>query len=154
MSNHLVVFTLDAQHYALPLASVQRVVRIAEVTPLPKAPEIVLGVIDLRGNIVPVMSMRKRFGLPEPEASLSDQLIVADTGTRSVALLVSSVKGVVERIAEEITQIEKIVPGTQYVEGITRLEDGILFIYNLDRFLSKKEGEQLDGLLAESARRA
>ena len=74
-----------------------------EVTPLPEAPEIVLGVIDLQGNIVPVMSMRKRFGLSEPEASLSDQLIVADTGTRSIALLVSSVSGVTERTAEEVT---------------------------------------------------
>jgi len=79
MSNQLVVFTLDAQHYALPLTRVQRVVRMVELTPLPKAPEIVLGVIDLQGNIIPVMSMRRRFGLAEPETSLSDQLIVADT---------------------------------------------------------------------------
>lgn len=153
MSNQLVVFTLDAQHYALPLASVQRVVRIVEVTPLPKAPEIVLGVIDLLGNIVPIMSLRKRFGLPESETSLSDQLIVADTGTRSVALVVNSVKGVIERIAGEVTAAEKVVPGMQHVEGITRLEDGILFIYNLDRFLSKKEERQLDGLLAQGAGR-
>jgi purine-binding chemotaxis protein CheW len=153
MSNQLVVFTLDAQHYALPLASVQRVVRIVEVTPLPKAPEIVLGVIDLQGDIIPVMSMRKRFGRSEPETSLSDQLIVADTGTRSVALVVNSVKEVIERIAGEVTATEKIVPGTQHVEGITRLEDGILFIYNLDRFLSKQEEQQLDSLLAQNAGR-
>jgi purine-binding chemotaxis protein CheW len=151
MSNQLVVFTLDAQHYALPLARVQRVVRMAEVTPLPKAPEIVLGVIDLQGNILPVMSMRKRFGLPEPEASLSDQLIVADTETRSIALVVNSVTGVVERTAEEIMHAEKIVPGVQYVEGMTRLEDGILFIHDLDRFLSKQEEQQLEGLLGQAA---
>ncbi len=151
MSNQLVVFTLDPQAYALPLARVQRVVRIVEVTPLPKAPEIVLGVIDLQGNIIPVMSMRKRFGLSEPEASLSDLLIVADTGTRSIALVVNSVTGVVERTAEEITQIEKIVPGMQYVEGITTLKDGLLFIHDLDRFLSKREEQQLDGLLARAA---
>jgi len=80
MPMQLVVFTLELQRYALPLARVQRVVRMIEVTPLPEAPEIVLGVIDLQGNFVPVMSMRKRFGLSEPEASLSDQLIVADRG--------------------------------------------------------------------------
>ena len=126
---------------------------MVEVTPLPKAPEIVLGVIDLQGTIIPVMSMRKRFGLPEPETSLSDQLIVADTATRSVALVVNSVAGVVERTAEEVTHTEKIVPGAQYVEGMTRLEDGILFIHNLDRFLSKKEEQELEGLLGTAAGR-
>jgi purine-binding chemotaxis protein CheW len=151
MSNQLVVFTLDAQHYALPLTRVQRVVRMVEVTPLPKAPEIVLGVIDLQGNIIPVMSMRKRFGLTEPETSLSDQLIVADTATRSVALVVNSVTGIVERASEEVTDAEKIVPGAQYVEGMTRLEDGILFIHDLDRFLSKKEEHELERLLGHAA---
>jgi purine-binding chemotaxis protein CheW len=153
MSNRLVAFILGEQQYALPLTTVQRVVRMVEVTPLPKAPEVVLGVIDFQGNIIPVMSMRRRFGLPECETSLSDQFIVADTDTRRVALVVNSVTGVLERTTEKVTEAEKIVPGAQYVEGITRLEDGILFIHNLEHFLSKKEGEQLDGLLVQSAGR-
>jgi purine-binding chemotaxis protein CheW len=153
MLNQLVAFVLGEQQYALPLRAVQRVVRMVEVTPLPKAPEVVLGVIDFQGNIIPVMSMRKRFGLPEPEASVSDQIIVADMATRSVALVVNSVTGVLERTAEDVTEAEKIVPGAQYVEGITRLEDGILFIHNLEHFLSKKEEQQLDGLVAQAAGR-
>src|SRR5712691_5994820 len=153
MLNRLVAFILGEQRYALPLTTVQRVVRMVEVTPLPKAPEVVLGVIDFQGNIIPVMSMRKRFGLPEPETSLSDQLIVADTATRSVALVVNSVTGVLERTAEAVTDAEKIVPGAQYVEGMTRLEDNILFIHNLDHFLSKKEERQLEGLLSQTAGR-
>ncbi len=150
MLNQLVAFILGEQQYALPLTTVQRVVRMVEVTPLPKAPEVVLGVIDFQGNIIPVMSMRRRFGSPEAETSLSDQLIVADAGTRSVALVVNSVIGVLERTAEEVTEAEKIVPGAQYVEGITRLEGGILFIHDLERFLSKKEEQQLDGLAGPS----
>jgi purine-binding chemotaxis protein CheW len=153
MWSQLVVFTLDAQLYALPLASVQRVVRMVEVTPLPKAPEIVLGVIDVHGSIIPVMSMRRRFGRPEPEASLTGQLIVAETDTRCVALVVTSVTGVIERTVEEVTEAEKIVPGAQYVEGISKLEDGMVFIHNVDRFLSKKEDQQLDGLLTRSTGR-
>jgi purine-binding chemotaxis protein CheW len=144
----LVAFILGEQQYALPLATVQRIVRMVEVTPLPKAPEIVLGVIDFQGTIIPVMSMRKRFGLSEPETSLSDQLIVADMATRSVALVVNSVTGVVERPAEEVTEAAKIAPDLPYVEGATRLEGGILFIHNLEHFLSKKEDQQLDRLLA------
>jgi purine-binding chemotaxis protein CheW len=151
MSNQLVVFTLDERQYALPLARVQRVVRVVEVTPLPKSPDIVLGVINLQGNIIPVMSMRTRFGSPEPETSLSDQIIVADTATRTVGLLVNSVSGVIERTLEEVTVTEKIVPGAQYVEGITKTADGILFIHNVDRFLSAKEEQQLDRLMAQPA---
>jgi purine-binding chemotaxis protein CheW len=151
MSNQLVVFTLNTQHYALPLARVQRVVRTMEITPLPKAPEIVLGVVDIQGSIIPVMSMRKRFGMAEPEINLSDQLVVADTSARRVALLVNTVIGIVERPKGEITEAEKIVPGTQYVEGIAQLKEGILFIHDLERFLSPQEERQLDGLLAHSA---
>jgi purine-binding chemotaxis protein CheW len=151
MLNQFVVFGLDEQHYALPLRAVLRVVRMMEVAILPKAPDIVLGVIDVQGEIVPVMSMRRRFGRAEPEATLSDQIIVADTTSRRVALIVTSVTGVVERAAEDITKAAEIVPGSQYVEGITRLKDGLLFIHDLDRFLSKKEERQLDDLLARGA---
>jgi purine-binding chemotaxis protein CheW len=151
MPNQLVAFTLDEQQYALPLARVQRVIRVVEVTPLPKAPAIVLGVIDLQGSIIPVMSLRTRFGLREVETSLSDQIIVADTATRTVGLLVNSVAGVIERTLEEITVTEKIVPGAQYVEGITKTEDGILFIHDVDRLLSEKEEQQLGRLMAPPA---
>jgi purine-binding chemotaxis protein CheW len=151
MLNQLVAFVLGEQQYAVPLAAVQRVVRMVEVTPLPNAPGVVLGVIDFQGNIIPVVSMRKRFGLAEPESSLSDQLIVAEAGARSVALVVNSVIGVLDRTAEEVTEAETIVPGAQYVEGMVRLEGGILFVHDLDRFLSKQEEQQLDGLLAPAA---
>jgi purine-binding chemotaxis protein CheW len=150
MLNLLVAFILGEQQCALPLTTVQRVVRMVEVTPLPKAPEVVLGVIDFQGNIIPVISMRKRFGLAESETSLNDQMIVASVGTRSVALVVNTVIGVLERAAEEVTEAEKIVPGAQYVEGISRLKGGILFVHDLDRFLSKKEEQQLDGVLAQA----
>ncbi|MGA8428557.1 MAG: chemotaxis protein CheW [Candidatus Sulfotelmatobacter sp.] len=148
MLNRLVVFSLGEQSYALSLRAVLRVVRMVELTPLPRAPEIVLGVIDVQEEIVPVMSMRKRFGLAEPEISLRDQLIVADTTTRRVALVVTSVTGVVERREEDIITAAQIVPGLQCVDGISRLEDGLLFIHDLDLFLSQKEEQQLDGLLA------
>jgi purine-binding chemotaxis protein CheW len=162
MRNQLVAFVLGepqyAQQYALPLATVQRVVRMVEVTPLPKSPEVVLGVIDFQGTIIPVMSMRKRFGLSEPATSLSDQLIVTDIvtdmATRRVALVVTSVIGVLDRTAKEVTEAEKIVPGAQYVEGITRLQDGSLCIHNLEQFLSKQEEQQLDDARAQAAGRA
>jgi purine-binding chemotaxis protein CheW len=147
--NQLVAFTLNRQPYALRLASVRQVLRMVEVTPLPKAPEIVLGVVSLHGAVVPVFSLRRRLGLTESEASLSDQLIVADGARRIVALVVDAVIGVVERSTKEISKVERIVPGAPYVEGIAKLEEGMLFIHNLDLFLSPPEEGQLHDALAK-----
>jgi len=147
--NQLVAFTLNRQPYALRLASVRQVLRMVEITPLPKAPEIVLGVVSLRGLVVPVLSIRRRLGLTEREANLSDQLIVADSSSRVVALVVDAVIGVVERSTEKITEADKIVPGAQYVEGIADLDKDILFIHNLDLFLSQPEEGQLRDALAK-----
>jgi purine-binding chemotaxis protein CheW len=153
MLNHLVTFVLGEQRYALRLASVHRVLRMAEVTSLPQAPDVVVGVIDLQGEILPVLSMRKRFGLSESKISLTDQLIVADTPARRVVLIVNAVTGLIERTTEEITEAETIVPGAQYVEGIARLEDGLVFIHNLDRCFSPPEEQQLDKALTQQAGR-
>ena len=70
----LVGFGLDGQHYAVNLAAVERIVHIVEVAPLPRAPEIVLGVINFSGRIIPVVDLRRRFRLPEKEAGLYDYL--------------------------------------------------------------------------------
>jgi purine-binding chemotaxis protein CheW len=147
--NQLVAFTLNRQAYALRLASVRQVLRMVEVTPLPKAPEIVLGVVSLHGTVVPVLSIRRRVGLTDGEARLSDQLIIADAAGRIVALVVDAVIGVVERSTEEITEAESIVPGAEYVEGVARIEKGMLFIHDLDRFLSQHEESQLHRALAK-----
>src|SRR3984885_15961558 len=93
MLNQLVVFALNRQQYALRLAGVCQVLRMVEVAPLPKAPKIVLGVLSLHGVVVPVLSMRRRVGLTEVEASLTDKLIVADTASRRVVLVVDAVTG-------------------------------------------------------------
>jgi len=150
MLNQLVAFTLNGQAYALRLARVRQVVRMVEVTPLPQAPDIVLGVVSLHGTVVPVFSLRRRLGLVEGETNISDHLIVADTEGRSVALVVDAVNGVVERSTEEITVVESIVPGADYVEGIAKIENGMLFIHNLDRFLSQPEQIQLRDALSKA----
>lgn len=142
--NQLVVFSLDGQRYALYLPVVERVVRVVEITPLPKAPEIVLGVINVHGQIVPVMNLRKRFRLPERTLRLSDQIVIARTSRQAVGLVVDAVTGVIEILAKDFVSPEKIVPRTQYVEGIIRLNDGLVLIHDLDKFLSLDEAKTLD----------
>ena len=140
----LVVFTLDDQRYALRLSAVERVVRAVEVTPLPQAPEIVLGVINVQGQVVPVVNVRRRFGLPEREMGLSDQIILARTFRRAVALVVDAVEGGVACSEGGVSPSEEILPGLAYIEGVLKLEDGMILIHDLDKFLSLDEEKVLD----------
>lgn len=146
-SEHLLIFALDEQRYALRLTAVERVVPAVEITQLPKAPDIVLGVINMRGRVIPVMDTRRRFRLPERELYLSDQFIVARTALRPVALVVDSTSGVIKYPMEEVVRSEDVVRGMEYVEGILRLNDGMVLIHNLDRFLSIEEENQLGKVL-------
>ena len=144
----LVVFHLDEWRYALPLPDVERVVMVAEITPLPKAPPVVSGVVNYQGRIIPVIDIRKRFNLPAHEARLADRMILATTSKRSVALVVDAVSGVVERIGEEITAPGKIIPGLDYVEGVVKLDDGLILIHNLETFLSLDEEKKLENAMS------
>ncbi len=144
---HHVVFTLDEQRYALPLSVVERVVHAVEVTPLPKAPEIVLGVVNVRGRVIPVVNVRKRFRLPEREIELSDQFIIARAAKRPVALVVDTVAGIHEHLEREVIKAEDVLPAMEYVDGVAKLEDGLVLVHDLDKFLSLEEEEALDDSL-------
>lgn len=147
-SEQLVVFGLDGQRYALRLSAVERVVRAVEVIVLPSAPAIVLGVINLAGRVIPVMNIRKRFRLPEKEIGLDNQLIIARTAERTVALLVDYTSALAEISATEVIQAIKILPRIDYLDGVAKLEDGMVLIHDLDKFLSLEEEQALDSALA------
>ncbi len=146
-SNQLVVFTLDDQKYALYLPVVERVVSAVEVTPLPKAPDIILGVINIQGKVIPVVNIRRRFGLPEREIDLSDQFIIANTSKKTVVLVMDTVSGVIEPAEGKLIISKNITPGMEYVDGVIKLEDGLILIHDLDRFLSLEEEKKLDNAL-------
>ncbi|MDO9585177.1 MAG: chemotaxis protein CheW, partial [Syntrophales bacterium] len=132
----LVIFTLDENRFALQLAAVERVVRVVEITPLPKAPDIVIGIIDVQGGIIPVIDVRKRFRFPKRETQLNDQLIIARTAKRTVALLADDVTGVMACPGGRIVEAGKVVSGMAFVEGIAKIDEGMILIHNLDTFLS------------------
>jgi len=146
----LVVFGLDDHRYALPLSTVERVIPAIEVTPLPKAPEIILGVINIQGKMVPVVNVRKRFRLPEQEIDLDNHFIIGHTIRRPVALVADFVSGIVERSEEDVIAAQAILPGLEYVEGIAELEDGIVLIHDLKKFLSLEEENTLDEALGSA----
>ncbi|HNB70828.1 MAG TPA: chemotaxis protein CheW [Acidobacteriota bacterium] len=140
---HLMVFTLDEQLYALSISTVDRIVRAVDVLPMPKMPEIVLGVINHHGQIVPVINIRRRFHLPERDITPSNHFILARTTRRPVVLVVDAILNVIECPPEVIVPVEKIVPTAEYIQGIAKLSDGMVLIHDLDTFLSLDEEQTI-----------
>jgi purine-binding chemotaxis protein CheW len=149
-SDFLVIFTLDDQRYALPLHAAERVVRMVAITPLPNAPGIILGVVNFQGRVIPVINVRRRFRLPEREIMLTDQLIVAHTARRAVALVADAVLDVIASSEQNLIATENILPKLEYVEGVVKLTDGLIFIHDLEKFLSLEEEGSLDQALEAS----
>jgi len=149
-SDSLLAFALDRQRYALSLSSVENSIRSVEITSLPKAPSIVKGVINVHGRIIPVIDVRKRFGLSQRELGPSDHMIIAHTSKRHVALVVDRVIGVIEATGREIVKTETVVPHTEYVAGVIKLPDGLILIHDLALFLSLDEEAALNDALKES----
>ncbi|MGR3177461.1 MAG: chemotaxis protein CheW, partial [Candidatus Anammoxibacter sp.] len=144
--NQLIVFILDEQKYALYLVDVEKVVRTVEITSLPKAPGIVLGVINVQGKIIPVLNIRKRFSLPERAIGLNDQLIIAHTSKRDVALFVDSVQNVLEYSQQNMTDAGSIQPDMEHIDGVLKLDDDLVLIHDLSKFLYPEEEEMLEAI--------
>jgi len=148
----LVLFQIEGQYYALPLSIVERVVRAVEITPLPKAPDIISGVINVQGQVIPVVNVRKLFRLPAREMALDDRLIIARTARRRVALMVDSVADVREVPEQEIANARQALPFAAYLRGVARIAEGLVLIHDLDQFLSLDEEQALDVALSGGAK--
>jgi purine-binding chemotaxis protein CheW len=145
----IVLFSLEELGYALYLSEVVKVERAVEITPLPKAPQVILGVINYHGKIIPVIDIRKLFRLPQRDIYLEDQFIIAQTSQRLVVLVVDSVNGVYDLEHHQVIVTEESFPFTEYLSGIATIEHGIVLITDLDKFLSLDEERVLDVALAE-----
>jgi purine-binding chemotaxis protein CheW len=146
--NPVLVFALDEPRYAMELSAVERVVRAVEITPLPKAPEIVLGIVNAHGRILPVLNIRERFRLPARDMKLDDRLVIARTARRVVALVVDAVIGIRDVSNGQMVSAESLLPFAKHLKGVAKTEDGLVLIYDLDQFLSLDEERTLDMALA------
>lgn len=141
------VFALDEQRYAIPLRAVERIIRAVEITQLPKAPEAVLGIINDKGRIVPVADLRSRFRLPARELRCDDRFILLRTPRRPLAVIADSVGEIRFFPPDSKDSAKGALPHMEYLQGVAVLDDGLVLIYDLDRFLSLDEETALDAAL-------
>jgi purine-binding chemotaxis protein CheW len=143
-----VTFTLDSHRCALPLDSVTRIVRAAEITPLPHSPDAVAGVIDVGGTVLPVFDLRRHLHLPARPLALSDQFIIVRTARRELVLVVDSVPGLIDGAATALPEVSDD-------GGLLLLADGLVLIHDLERVLTPGEEAALAAALqAAEAQRA
>jgi purine-binding chemotaxis protein CheW len=117
------------------------------ITPLPKAPAVVEGAINLRGTVVPVLDIRARFRRPPKPAEHTDHLVVAQAGAQLVALRVDRALDLLPLDGAAVDNAEAVLPGVEYVARVARLPDGLVLIHDLNTFLTAAEADALTAAL-------
>jgi purine-binding chemotaxis protein CheW len=145
-----VVFTLDDQKFALHLEAVEKIAQATEIIPLPKAPEMVMGVINVQGRVIPVVDIRKRFQMTEQGIDIDDHFIICRSRQMSIAILVDSVLDIIESTSSNIVEQHNILQDVDCINGVIKANDGMILIHDLDKFLSSQESDVLSKMVKEN----
>ncbi|OPY89602.1 MAG: Chemotaxis protein CheW [Syntrophus sp. PtaU1.Bin208] len=147
----LLVFAVENQNYALDISFVQRVVPIVEITPLPGLPSIVAGVVNIEGEVVPVIPLRRCCGIPERGVRLSDRLIILTLERRRIALCVDEVLEVRDCDKAQWIPAEEVLSRLKSVEGVFKDEEELLILQNPEGYLSRTDHDLLDSELLSNS---
>ncbi|MFT5278171.1 MAG: purine-binding chemotaxis protein CheW [Glaciecola sp.] len=143
-----VTYRLDEETYGINVMQVQEVLRYTEIAPVPGAPDYVLGIINLRGNVVTVIDTRSRFGLPPTDISDNTRIVIIESDEQVVGILVDSVAEVVYLRSSEIERAPNV--GTEesakFIQGVSNREGHLLILVDLNKLLSDDEWDELSGI--------
>ena len=143
-----VTFRLDDETYCVNVMQVQEVLRYTEIAPVPGAPSYVLGIINLRGNVVTVIDTRQRFGLPPAEVGDNTRVVIIEVDKQVIGILVDSVAEVVYLRQSEIETAPNVgnTDGAMFIEGVCNKKGELLVLVGLEKMLSEEEWTELDSL--------
>jgi purine-binding chemotaxis protein CheW len=137
----MVVFKLEKEEFAVDIHQVKEVLKMSRVTPLPQSAHYIEGVINLRGEVIPVVDLRKRFELPEGERAEQTRIIIVEIQDSNVGLIVDSVSEVLRLSSSAIQSPPERVAGTRtdLIKGVGKVADRLLIVLNLDKILATEE---------------
>jgi len=141
-----VTFLLDNETYGINVMQVQEILRYSEIATVPGAPEYVLGIINLRGNVVTVIDTRTRFGLMPADITDSSRIVIIESEKQVIGILVDSVAEVVYLKKSEIEPAPHVgtEESSQFIQGVCNREDGLLILVDLNKLLSDDEWDELN----------
>ena len=137
----LVVFSLGQEEYGVDILQVKEIKRLTEITRVPNAPDHVEGVINLRGNIIPVVDLHKRFELGTVEATDESRIVIVNVQDITVGITVDAVSEVITLDKSSLAPPPPLVAGIEasFIEAIGKLKDRLLILLNMDRILGLDE---------------
>jgi len=140
-----VTFRLEGELYGINVIQVQEVLRVTEIAPVPGAPDYVLGIINLRGNVVTVIDTRRRFMLNEREIDDDTRIVIIEVMGQIVGLLVDGVAEVVYLRESEVESAPEVGndESSKYIQGVVSRESGLLIMVDVNKLLSTDEWQEM-----------
>lgn len=141
-----VTFRLDDETYGINVMQVQEVLRYSEIAPVPGAPSYVLGIINLRGNVVTVIDTRQRFGLDSAEITDNTRIVIIEADKQVVGILVDSVAEVVYLRQSEIETAPNVGndESAKFIQGVCNKNGELLILVELDKMMTEEEWSELE----------
>ena len=144
----IVGFQLANEEYGLDIMKVQEIILIGAITQVPQVPEFVRGLINLRGHVIPIVDLRRRFGLSDAEQSEEQRIIVVNVRNKTIGIVVDAVNQVTRVTADQIEPPPTSVNGIdhEFITGLAKFDDRLVILLDIERLLTNAEKETLEGL--------
>ncbi len=143
-----VIFRLANESYGIDVMQVQEILRYTEIAPVPGAPPYVIGIINLRGNVVTVIDTRSRFGLPNAETTDQTRIVIIETESQVVGIFVDAVAEVVYLRQSEIETTPNVGndESSKFIQGVCHKNDELLILVDLEKLMSDEEWMEISGV--------
>jgi len=149
LDQQVVVFDLDQQVYGVPIDAVLEIIRMEKITPIPQSPDFIEGIIEIRGKVIPVMDLRKRFGLQVAEHTQSTRIIIVDMDSNSMGIIVDSVAEVLQISSGNVEPPPSVIGSVDqsFIQGVALLEKRMIILLDLAKVLQDEEKEVLESIM-------
>ncbi len=146
----VVTFALGSEEYGVDIAQVQEINRMVTITHVPRAPQFMEGVINLRGQLIPIIDLRTRLGMGRSDVTKNTRIVVTEIGSKRIGMVVDSVSEVLRIPVEQIEDAPELVGGvdTEYIRGVGKMGDRLIIMLDLTRVISGNESAELQKLEA------
>ncbi len=144
--HQVVDFELASENYGVAISDVHEIIRMVDVTKIPKAKQFIEGVINLRGRIIPIIDLRKRFGLESKAAGQDKRIIVVRVEDQTVGMIVDAVSEVLQISPSQIEGVSSLVSSqvdTEFISGIAKVDNRLIILLDLGKVLTAKERSEL-----------
>lgn len=141
----IVVFSLGSETYGVDIASVREIIPVQKIVSVPRAPDFVEGIINLRGRVIPVLDLRKHFGFEQKKGDPSQRIVLVEAGQESIGVIVDAVSSVLRISDESVEPAASVIVGAEieYIQGIAKVDEELVVLIDLTKIISDAEKRTL-----------